>query len=113
GGHLRNLRAAGPRGAVKYAAVRVIAIARLAARSLWMRQYRKRKKRGEAQPQAGGYAEGADFLRALIEYVPREYEGEIVLFRASEQPVGMRPDPSLGWASTALGGLRTYEVPGT
>jgi amino acid adenylation domain-containing protein len=45
-------------------------------------------------------------------YTQRVYPGKITLFRASNQPLGIVPDPTLGWAPFAGGGLEIHEVPG-
>ncbi|MBI3977648.1 MAG: non-ribosomal peptide synthetase [Chloroflexi bacterium] len=45
-------------------------------------------------------------------YVPRIYPGGVTLFRASNQPMGDRADPTLGWDRFAAGGVDVYEVPG-
>ncbi len=50
--------------------------------------------------------------RAIDVYVARPYHGRIALFRATKQPAGYLPDPSLGWQRVALGGLEVVEVPG-
>jgi aspartate racemase len=45
-------------------------------------------------------------------YVPREYSGRVTLFRATEQPPWILPDPLLGWGSLAMGGVEVYRTPG-
>ena len=45
-------------------------------------------------------------------YVPKVYPGKAILFRASNQPLGIYPDPTLGWKGLAAGGLEIHEVPG-
>jgi aspartate racemase len=50
-------------------------------------------------------------LQAARAYVRQIYPGQIILFRASEQPVECYPDPQLGWGGLAAGGLEIYEVP--
>jgi len=44
--------------------------------------------------------------------VPKPYPGCITLFRATEQPYGIYPDPALGWAELAIGGLEIVDVMG-
>lgn len=46
-------------------------------------------------------------------YVPQIYPGRVTLFRASKQPDGISPDPTLGWEGLAAEGLEIHEVPGT
>jgi amino acid adenylation domain-containing protein len=50
--------------------------------------------------------------RAGQKYVPRVYPGRVTLFRASNQPLGIYPDLTLGWDGLAASGLEIYEVPG-
>ena len=45
-------------------------------------------------------------------YVPRIYPGRITLFRARKQPQEGHPDPDLGWAKLAAGGVDIHKVPG-
>jgi thioesterase domain-containing protein len=49
---------------------------------------------------------------AYANYEPRPYQGPVVLFRVSKQPLGIHPDPTLGWGELMKGGLELYEVPG-
>lgn len=49
---------------------------------------------------------------ALQNYTHRLYPGRLTLFRASKQPIGIYPDPSLGWGACVSGELEIYEVPG-
>lgn len=42
---------------------------------------------------------------------PQKYAGKVTLFRASIQPYGLAPDPTLGWTSY-VGDLEIYEIPG-
>ncbi|MEM7343275.1 MAG: hypothetical protein AAF485_03460, partial [Chloroflexota bacterium] len=36
-------------------------------------------------------------LNSFYHYKPDFYPGKVVLFRASDQPLGIYPDPTLGW----------------
>jgi thioesterase domain-containing protein/NRPS condensation-like uncharacterized protein/acyl carrier protein len=49
---------------------------------------------------------------ALLHYTPTPYKGEIVLFRAQQQPWWSEYDAFLGWTGLAEGGIRMCEVPG-
>ena len=53
--------------------------------------------------QAGHWAAG--------DYVPKPYAGRITLFRATQQPRGIYPDPTLGWSSIVQD-IQTYDTPG-
>lgn len=44
-------------------------------------------------------------------YRPQKYPGKITLFRASNQPLGIIPDPTLGWEGIPAE-LEIHEVPG-
>jgi len=50
--------------------------------------------------------------KAGQKYEPKAYSGKVTLFRASVQPLGIYPDPTLGWGPLAPGGLEIHEVPG-
>lgn len=49
---------------------------------------------------------------ALKNYTTRPYRGRLTLFRASKQPMGIYPDPTLGWGELVTGELVIHEVPG-
>lgn len=43
---------------------------------------------------------------------PRRFGGRLVLFRANKQPLGIYPDPFLGWDKVTGDQIEVYEVPG-
>lgn len=43
---------------------------------------------------------------------PRRFGGRLVLFRAEKQPLGIYPDPKLGWGSVVGEEIEVYEIPG-
>ncbi|MDZ8055524.1 MAG: AMP-binding protein [Aulosira sp. ZfuVER01] len=45
-------------------------------------------------------------------YVPSIYPGQVTLFRASQQNVGLDVDLKLGWGKLAAGGVELHHVPG-
>jgi amino acid adenylation domain-containing protein len=45
-------------------------------------------------------------------YLPQLYAGKMTLFRASNQPLGIEPDPTLGWENLVAGGIEIHEIPG-
>ena len=46
-------------------------------------------------------------------YEPKAYKGAVAIFRAAKQPLGIRPDPTLGWGKLIKSGLDIQEeVPG-
>ena len=51
-------------------------------------------------------------LRATRQYIPNPYPGRVLLFRASDRPLGSRDDMFLGWNDLALGGVEVHAVPG-
>jgi thioesterase domain-containing protein len=42
----------------------------------------------------------------------RRFEGRLVLFRAEKQPLGIYPDPKLGWGAVVGDSIEVYEIPG-
>ncbi|PWT80702.1 MAG: non-ribosomal peptide synthetase [Acidobacteria bacterium] len=50
--------------------------------------------------------------QAVKNYVHKPYPGHVTLFRASKQPLGIYPDPTLGWSNLVTGQLEIHEVPG-
>ena len=60
-----------------------------------------------------------NYIARLIEHAaelyPRDntYEGDVVLFHASSQPEGIKPDRTLGWGALVKGELKIVDVPGT
>ena len=66
------------------------------------------------RPLPGALRETQNALsQANRSYVPQTYPGRVTLFRASKQPPGIYPDPTLGWDGLAAEGLEIHEVPGT
>jgi len=51
-------------------------------------------------------------LVAVRSYEPQPYAGKVILFRASEQPKGIYPDPTLGWGTIGIEDLEVHEIPG-
>jgi amino acid adenylation domain-containing protein len=50
--------------------------------------------------------------KAIRNYNPNPYYGNVVMFRANKQPLGIYPDPTLGWSEYIKGKLELYEFPG-
>jgi thioesterase domain-containing protein len=50
--------------------------------------------------------------KALRKYVPRPYDGEVVLFRAGKQLSGLVADDYLGWKTSFKRGFEICQVPG-
>jgi len=42
----------------------------------------------------------------------RRFPGRLVLFRAEKQPIGIYPDPKLGWGAVVGDDIEVYEIPG-
>ena len=55
---------------------------------------------------------GAAKKRARYAREQRRFDGRLVLFRASKQPLGIYPDPTLGWSAAVGENIEVYEVPG-
>ena len=49
---------------------------------------------------------------AAADYVAGDYTGAITLFRATEQPLGICEDRTLGWSTVVKGGIEIYDTPG-
>ncbi len=45
-------------------------------------------------------------------YSPEVYRGDVTLFRASIQPLGIQTDPTLGWECFVEGEIEMHQVPG-
>jgi thioesterase domain-containing protein/aryl carrier-like protein len=58
------------------------------------------------------YVEQAN-LAALWRYVPAEYAGRVVLFRALDDPDADFSDPTMGWHATVRGTVEVIDSPGT
>ena len=114
--HWDNLRAAEGRHRLEYVWVKAQKWARglvwLAARNIRHRWKRLRERTEQLWlpatirqvQQAGRWA--------ALDYVPKPYAGQVALFRATEQPRGIIPDPTLGWGKLVLGGFEIYDTPG-
>jgi amino acid adenylation domain-containing protein len=51
-------------------------------------------------------------VKAIVSYEPRPYQGRVAIFRASKQPLGIYPDPTLGWSELIRGELELHEIAG-
>jgi hypothetical protein len=58
------------------------------------------------------YVEQAN-LAALKRYVPKTYEGDVVLFRALDDPDADFSDPTMGWTASVQGRIEVIDAPGT
>ena len=58
------------------------------------------------------YVEHAN-LAALQQYVPQTYDGDIVLFRALDDPDADFSDPTMGWTASVRGSIEVIDAPGT
>ena len=45
-------------------------------------------------------------------YEIKSYQGKATLFKAEKQPLGIIPDPTLGWGGLIKGELEIYKIPG-
>ena len=59
---------------------------------------------------AAGYNAGKK--RSRYARQARRFGGRLVLFRASKQPLGIYPDPTLGWGAVVGEDIEVYEIPG-
>lgn len=75
-------------------------------------QAQQAREAGEALPHSVRYAElEATHMRAYVKYVVQAYPGQIVLFRADEQPQELRAKPALGWESM-VDAVEVVSIPG-
>ena len=58
------------------------------------------------------YVEHAN-MAALRQYVPKVYEGDVVLFRALDDPDADFSDPTMGWTASVHGRIEVIDAPGT
>ncbi len=58
------------------------------------------------------YVEYAN-LAALQRYAPRPYDGDVVLFRALDDPDADFSDPTMGWSASVNGRVEVIDAPGT
>ncbi len=114
--HVESLRALKKSGRSKYVAAKLEKI-RLRYRrkvrgiylSLVKRFFSMYKPDGSLPAQ---YIQVEDqIIKAHEKYVPKPYAGKMTLFRAANQPLGIVPDPSLGWDGIPAD-LEIHEVPG-
>ena len=60
---------------------------------------------------AAANACGRAHLDAYWAYDPGPYDGRVAFVRASNQPLGVQPDPTLGWGPLLKGEVEMYEIP--
>jgi thioesterase domain-containing protein len=53
---------------------------------------------------------GEAHLRAFDAYQPQPYAGNTAMFYTIKQPLGIYPDPTLGWDATLTGERKIYEI---
>ena len=72
-------------------------------------------KLGLPMPRKTRYEYIARLIELAAQHYPRgnTYEGDVVLFRASLQPKGIKPDRTLGWGELIKGDLKIVDVVGT
>jgi thioesterase domain-containing protein len=80
---------------------------------LWRNFARATARRTSAVPPGGKNAVWAATERAVRQYRPAPYSGQITLFRATDRSVTGTYGRTLGWARLARGGTRVIDVPGT
>jgi thioesterase domain-containing protein/acyl carrier protein len=95
-------------------------IAQLEALSLWVYKFTPWAfivpnlylEKGQDLPSSGLQKVQEANVRAMLAYQPQPYAGGMVLFRASSQPPGCYPDPSMGWSQVVQGTLEIHAIPG-
>ena len=66
---------------------------------------------GRSIPQSLQVAQDV-IMTAGSNYTPRYFSGSVTVFRASEQPYGIKPSKTLGWDTVSKGHLNIIEIPG-
>ena len=51
-------------------------------------------------------------LKIFLDYMPKPYSGEIILFRCDIEQDGVSKDPLLGWSGIAEGPFKITNIPG-
>jgi amino acid adenylation domain-containing protein len=105
--HISNLRMADWQGKLKYLQVKGYRLWRR-YRNLVVRTLRELREPLPTEIKAIQEAN----LRATRTYIPTNYPGYVVLFRASKQPIGVQPNPTLGWEKYVTGKLEIQTVTG-
>ena len=113
--HLGSLRMLEPKGKLTYFVEKANKIPQLIKQSLKNR-FRKIAPRlyrtiGRELPPALQKSHNI-ILQAYNEYVPQVYPGQVTIFRARTQMIGVYPDPTLGWDGLAARGLEVHEITG-
>ena len=50
--------------------------------------------------------------KSFVDYQPGAYAGRTLILRAGKQPLGIRPDPKMGWGELLEGEVQVVEIPG-
>jgi amino acid adenylation domain-containing protein len=77
----------------------------------WQTIYKVFEKRGAALPQYLQNVQQANY-KALADYLPHVYDGEVVLFAAELEPAEFTKDKQVGWRTLATAGVKVIDVPG-
>jgi amino acid adenylation domain-containing protein len=112
-----NLKSLDGRGKIDYALAKLAKV-KLKYRRKIRDNYKKFVRKFYASVKGNGavpksYIQLEDQIwRAGQRYVPKVYPGDVTLFRATLQPLGIVPDATLGWENLVGGKLEIHEVPG-
>jgi thioesterase domain-containing protein/acyl carrier protein len=109
--HLTHVLQSDPTSRSQYLRVRFGAVRENLMRSLLFRLYRRFQSDSSSLPSVLQDI-GLSHTEASRQYQRVPLDVPLVLFRASEQPVGSYPDPHCGWSELAQGPLEVVEVPG-
>ena len=110
--HLNTLRLHGIKGQVSYLFRRIQHRVDLIASKLFAGLL---SKLSLPMPRKTRYEYIARLIENAAELYPREntYAGDVVIFHASLQPEGIKPDRTLGWGQLVEGDLKIVDVVGT
>jgi thioesterase domain-containing protein/acyl carrier protein len=103
--HWRNLRMGTPSDRATYIRTRLSGRIRQLQR---VRLRSRHHRRAEPADSLGSATRSPKYPA----YDPGEYDGRVALFRAEKQPLGIRPDPAMGWGPFLNGDVEIHSVPG-
>lgn len=110
--HLSNLRYTDWQGRMAYARVKIPKLTNRIARRLRNRidQILHPVPKQLKRVQSAHMGAAKKKKRHMRE--PRRFGGRLVLFRAEKQPLGIYPDPKLGWGTVVGDEIEVFEIPG-
>ena len=78
----------------------------------WMRSFSRNTSRNAKRETVEHLQPANHQYRITEDYVPKPYEGRVLLFRSELHQTGRFRDPTMGWGELVRGGLKLRELPG-